>query len=278
MRRCFIVIASLLFLISSCTSNKKKIPIGYSKLTVVLDSNAIFYLNNIIAEIGDFKIRLQKEYDTSRKDFTYSTGKIKNNEYNIRMFSLLGREQSFPLSLINDTIIFIDKARLLNFERSSNADYSISNLTGDDTLTFAYEQHNCWGRRFDLIKINKKANDFTVEVRNDFPDEDKVIAQFKINLGAVFSDSIKKLESSCIEIFKVQQKNLTEYSKKIKLAKTQTDSFRLDMLRYNYSNLSKTLHVLKGNKVYTFNLWGDRKNEDCYHSFFTFLKSSSLEL
>jgi hypothetical protein len=271
----FGIIINIIFLLPSCLNNKKEIPEGRSKLTVTVDSNAIFFLSTITAEVDGSKYQLERQYDDTLKSFKYVYGKIQNNEYSINLSSLLNRTYTFPLTLTKDTTIFIDKSQLQNFEILGKENYALTDFQTNDTIYFGYEQQGCWGHYFDLIRIVKNPNDFTVEVKTDTSQNkagNKLVV-LKNNLSLNFSDSIKKLELACLELFKKQQENLIKYGKEIKQAKTGMDSARLDYFRYNMSTLTKNLYVIKGNKVFCFYLWGDEKNEYCYQ---TFLKSLNL--
>jgi len=279
MKYCFLPIMVFIFL-SACKNNDKKIPEGYSKLTVVIDSGENFFLNEVTAELGDSKYLLENRFDDNRKDVIYIYNKVKNNEYNIQLSSHLDRTYSFPLTLVKDTIIFIDKSQLQNFDNMANEDYRMSDLQINDTISFGYAQYGCWGRYFDFIRIIKKEKNFSFEIRTDTAVNNSIsnVTVLKHELPLNFTDSIAKLEKGLLAVFKTQQNNKIEYSRKIEQAKTATDSGRLNRLLYNTSTLSKVLYVVKGDQVYTFWLWGDEKNEDCYASFWKSLKPSFPEI
>lgn len=188
-------------------SDKKRIPEGYSKLTVVVDDSSNFYLDKVIVKDDSSLFKLSKDYDTIRKTLVYVYDSLRNNEYEITLASLLNRSLKIPFTLVKDTVIIIEKSQLQNFDTVGNASNLLSDLRNTDTLCIAYASRGCFHNYNNKTLIYKNQNGYTAEFTTDTSHNSKSqqIVSIKRQLPTSFLDTLRKLELGCMEGFSKQQ-------------------------------------------------------------------------
>jgi hypothetical protein len=103
-----IIVTTICLLLGSCSvkSDKKHIPEGFSKLTVIVDDNSNFYLDKVSVSNSNKEFKLTMEYDTIRKKPYYLYDSLRNNEYQIVLTSLVNRNFKIPITLTSDSTTF----------------------------------------------------------------------------------------------------------------------------------------------------------------------------
>jgi hypothetical protein len=255
-------------------SDKKRIPEGYSKLTVVVADSSNFYLDKVIAKNDSAEFKLLKDYDTVRKTLVYVYDSLRNNEYEITLASLLNRNFKLALTLVKDTVIFIDKSQLHNFDTTGNATNLLSGVQNTDTLCIAYASIGCFHNYSNRTLIYKNQNVFTAEFTTDTSHDGKTqqIVSIKRQLPTSFLDTLRKLELGCMEGFSKQQEIKKYCDKELSKAKDAMDSMRATMWLYS-STTSSAIYLNKGNKV--FELTNNGINEIPFY--FRFMNALKLE-
>lgn len=265
------------FLLGACStvlSDKKHIPEGYSKLTVVTDKSSNFYLSKVLVTDDSTEFKLSKDYDTNRKTFVYVYDSLRNNEYEITLASLLNRDLKFPLTLIKDTVIIINKSQLQSFDTVSSADNFLSDLQDTVTLCIAYSSTGCFHNYSDKTLIYKTGGSFTAEFTTDTSHDSNTqqILSIKRQVPTSFSDTLKVLELGCMEGLSKQQEIKKQCDKELSKAKDAMDSLRATLWLYS-STTSSAIYLNKGNKVFELTNMGI--NENPYY--FRFMKALKLE-
>jgi hypothetical protein len=253
-------------------SDKKHIAQGYSKLTVVVDDSSNFYLDKVLVKNDSTEFKLSKDYDTIRKTLVYVYDSLRNNEYEITLASLLNRSFKIPLTLIEDTVIFINKSQLQNFDTLTNANNLLSDLQYTDTICIAYASMGCFHNYSNKTLIYKRGDNFIAEFTIDTSHDSRTqqIILIKRQLAASFSDTLKNLESGCIEGLSKQQEIKKYCDKELSKAKNAMDSMRATIWLYS-STTSSAIYLNKRNKVFA--LTNNGINEiPYYHRFMNALK------
>lgn len=255
-------------------SDKKHIPEGYSKLTVVVDDSSNFYLDKVIAKNDSAEFKLLKDYDTVRKTLVYVYDSLRNNEYEITLASLLNRNFKLPFTLVKDTVLIIGKSHLQNFDTTGNATNLLAGLQNTDTLCIAYASIGCFHNYSNKTLIYKNQNGFTAEFITDTSHDNKTpqIVSIKKQLPASFLDTLRKLELSCMDGFSKQQEIKKYCDKELSKAKDFWDSAKATSRLYSSTTSSK-IYLNKGNKV--FELTNNGINEIPFYS--GFMKALKLK-
>lgn len=269
----FIIISCILA--NACSRlDKMKIPKGYSKLIVVLDSNSNFFVDKVVAESDLVQYKLFKNYDTKKNDIVYVNDSLQNNTYQITLISLLNRSLCLPLTLTKDTVIVIKRSQLQNYETVDDARHLLTDLQNTDTVCIAYSSIGCFHQYSNRTLIYGNRDGFLAEFVTDTSRDDRYqkIVSIKRQLPFSFIDTLKRLEHSCVDGFYRQQKIRIQCERDLAKAKTATDSMRANFGFYT-STTSSSIYLNRGNKV--FELTNNGINEIPYY--YEFLKALKLE-
>jgi hypothetical protein len=254
-------------------SDKKHIPEGFSKLTVVIDDSSNFYLDKVFAKSIDSEFKFSRIFDTIHKGTVFTYDSLRNNEYEIVFLSLLNRNFKIPITIIDDTTIFIRKNQLPNFDTLQSITNVLSNMRQNDTICIAYTSSGCFHNYSNKTIIYKKENNFIAEFTTDTSHDYKAskILSIKKQLGIGFADTLHKLELGCIEGLKKQNDMQVICDKLMGKAKNNFDSMWANSMMFS-STASSAIFINKGNKVFV--LSSNGINEIPYYS--NFMKALNL--
>lgn len=232
-------------------SDKNHIPEGYSKLTVVIDTNSNFYVDNVRVKNDSVAFSLSKNFDTIRNTLVYVYDSLRNNQYEITVASLLHRNFKLPLTLVNDTVVFIDRSNLHNFDTTGTATNLLTDWQNTDTLCIAYTSIGCFHNYSNKTLIYKNQNGFTAEFIADTSHDSNTqqLASTKTLLPTSFIDTLRKLEWGCMKGLS-EQKEIQRYCEnELSKARNASDSMRATIRLYS-STTSSAIYLNKGNKVF----------------------------
>lgn len=276
-RHISLLIVIFCLLLGSCSflSDKKHIPEGFSKLTVVIDDSSNFYLDKASAKSLSSEFNLSISYDTIHKGIVYTYDSLRNNEYDIVFSSLLNRQFKTPLTLISDTTIYINKSQVPNFDTLHSVNNFLTSLNTGDTICISYASSGCFHNYSTKTLIYKNDNYFNVEFTTDTSHDYKKskILSIKKQLGLDFADTLHKLELGCIEGLSKQKEIQAICDKNMRDAKNGFDSMRANFMMFS-STTSSAIYVNRKNKVFV--LSSNGINEIPY--FENFMKALKLSL
>ena len=167
MRLLRILVAVLLFTgLYSCSDPNTKIKgknTGFSKLRIVVDPNANFYLDSIrISANYKFKVSNYREYDSSLSQDVYMFDSVENGKINLTLVSILNRNYDKNISLQSDTTIIIKENELNNFADAKAKTLTSLNLNDGDTVVVGLSSMGCFHFLKENIIITKTQGTYNV--------------------------------------------------------------------------------------------------------------------
>lgn len=145
----------------SCFSASKRTE--FSKLKIVIDSSANFYIDTISITTNYNQYTLQyQSYDSTLETYAFTIDRLEKGKTVIQLVSFLDRVFKKEIDLAGDTTIFINANELNNFQDEDLKTMPSLRLDDGDTIVIGYSSLGCFHSLKENIIIGKFKNGYTV--------------------------------------------------------------------------------------------------------------------
>jgi hypothetical protein len=161
---------------------------GYSKVRVIVDSAAHFYVEAVLTSPQFFDDNsTDTEFDSVHGTWAYTCSKAKNGPIEVALFSLLNGLCTRKIDLRSDTTIFISKNELPKFRLENDETPDLAHMQAGQEISIGLHLQGCFGGYFEKLSIHKKEKGYSVQfgsMRSYEP------VNLEKDLGEDFSDTL----------------------------------------------------------------------------------------
>lgn len=207
--------------LTSCFSASKRIE--FSKLKIVIDTSANFYLDTVSIKTKYNQYALQyQSYDSVLGTYAFTIDRLEKGKTEIQLVSFLGRVFTKEIDVNCDTTIFINANELGSFEDKVLETMPSLILDDGDTIVIGYSSFGCFHSMKENIVIGKIKDGYDVAF-NTSRLKAYGYGNFntKKNFDSSFSENVNSFYRSCSEFLQDRM----EDAKKGIMATSTTSAF-----------------------------------------------------